>query len=108
MTNPRRVHNFYKKPRYFRSVFFAKMAEKPNIFIIYKTIALIMVWAGIWGLIEEYVFPSSPTLRYVSVLLGGLFLLYIDDGSLDELTDFNPNRYKKPEAKENTVKEEID
>jgi len=102
MSDPHRVHSFYRKPKRFKSLFFSKLAEKPNIFIIYKTVALVMVWAGIWGLIEEYIFPNSPALRYVSVLIGGLFLLYIDDGSLDELTDFNPNRYKI--EKDDTVK----
>jgi hypothetical protein len=94
MSIPQKIQSFYKKPKNYKSVFFSKLADKPNIFIIYKTIALVMVWAGIWGLLEEYVFPDSPTLRYISVLTAGLFLLYIDDGSLDELTDFNPNRYK--------------
>lgn len=102
MSDPHKVHSFYKRPKRFKSLFFSKLADKPNIFIIYKTIALVMVWAGIWGLIEEYIFPNSPALRYISVLIGGLFLLYIDDGSLDELTDFNPNRYKI--EKDDTVK----
>lgn len=94
MSDPHKIKSFYRRPTRFKSAFFSKLADRPNLFIIYKTVALIMVWAGIWGLIETYIFPEDPMLRYVSVLIFGLFLLYIDDGSLDELTDFNPSRYK--------------
>jgi len=99
MSDPHRIKAFYKRPKTFKSAFFSKLADRPNLFIIYKTVALIMVWAGIWGLIETYIFPDDPLLRYTTVLFFGLFLLYIDDGSLDELTDFNPNRYKDIERK---------
>ncbi len=99
MGGPRKIKNFYKRPNQYRSIFFSKLSEKPNLFIIYKTVALIMVWVGVWGLIDEFLFPNNPALRYVLVLIGGLFLLYIDDGSLDELTDFNPSKYKYNEKK---------
>jgi len=84
-----------------RARFFHYLAvEQPNLLIIYKAISMIMVWCGIWGLLETFVFPDNPALRYVSVLILGLFFLYLDDGSIDELTEAGPTHYTEhhPEA----------
>jgi Fuseless len=84
-----------------RAKFFHYLAvKKPNLLIIYKAVSMIMVWCGIWGLLETFVFPDNPALRYVLVLVLGLFFLYLDDGSIDELTEAGPTHYTEhhPEA----------
>jgi hypothetical protein len=44
-----------------------------------------MLWRGIWGLADLYLFPNSPTLSYLlSIVIGGL-VLYLDDFSLKDL-----------------------
>lgn len=78
-----------------RAKFFNRLSQYPNLMIIYKAIAMIMVWCGIWGLLETYVFPDDPGLRYVSVFVVGIFLLYIDDGSIDELANDIPPKYNE-------------
>lgn len=70
------------------------MAQYPNVLIMYKAVAMIMVWSGIWGLFDEFLFPENPALRYAILLCSGLFFLYIDDGSIDELADLNPAQSK--------------
>lgn len=64
-----------------------------------------MVWVGIWGMLEEYIFPESPFLRYMSVLLCGLILLYIDDKSLDELATMTPPKHKANDYEEGLINE---
>ena len=76
-----------------RARFFVWLAQYPNLMIIYKAVAMIMVWCGIWGLLETFVFPDNPALRYISVLVLGLFFLYVDDGSIDELANDLPPKY---------------
>jgi hypothetical protein len=48
-------------------------------------LAIIMFWRGMWGLLDTYLFPGSPTLsNLVSVLLGVL-ILYLDDFHINNL-----------------------
>jgi len=75
-----------------RARFFHRLSKFPNILIIYKAIAMIMVWSGIWGLMDIFIFPDTPTLRYSLIFIIGIFLLYIDDGSVDELVGPTPRQ----------------
>ena len=91
----RKMHN-----NSFRKNTFGLLSRHPNVFIIYKAIAIVLVWSGIWGLSDELIFPDHPLLRYCIILTVGLFLLWIDDFSLDELTDITPLSHDK-DGKEN-------
>ncbi|XSG86073.1 MAG: hypothetical protein ACPW60_04965 [Methylohalobius sp. ZOD2] len=60
-------------------------SEHPNINTLVIVSAIIMLWRGVWGLLDVYLFPGSPTLSYlVSIALGAL-ILYLDGFSLDLL-----------------------
>ncbi|MDA3842898.1 MAG: hypothetical protein PF588_00835 [Candidatus Kapabacteria bacterium] len=91
----RKMHN-----NSFRKKTFGLLSRHPTVFIIYKAIAIVLVWSGIWGLSDELIFPDHPLLRYCLILTVGLFLLWIDDFSLDELTDITPLSHDK-DSKEN-------
>ncbi|MDC1068602.1 hypothetical protein OAQ99_05535 [Candidatus Kapabacteria bacterium] len=95
MDSPTRIHTNSNPKHKFRGKLFAKLAQYPNLLIIYKAVAMIMVWVGVWGLIDLYIFPNSPTIRYVLVISLGIFFLYIDDGSIDELANVNPSKYSE-------------
>ncbi|MEY4768770.1 MAG: hypothetical protein RL637_1409 [Pseudomonadota bacterium] len=57
----------------------------PIINAVIVMCAIIMLWRGIWGLADLYLFPNSPTLSYLlSIVIGGL-VLYLDDFSLKDL-----------------------
>ncbi len=47
--------------------------------------AIIMVWRGIWGLLDIYFFPGYPTFSHVTCLLIGAGILYMDDFRIDNL-----------------------
>ena len=81
----------------FRQRFFKNLSRYPNIFIIYRTIAIVLVWSGIWGLSDELIFPDNPFIRGIIVLAAGVFMLYIDDYSLSELVDVRQIRETKEE-----------
>lgn len=76
-----------KKKISVRRKFFKRLARYPNLFIIYRTVAIILVWSGIWGLSDELIFPDNPLVRSIIVFLAGLTMLYVDDYSLSELID---------------------
>lgn len=43
-------------------------------------IALIMMWRGIWGLMDHYLIPHNPILsNVISLVLGFVILILLDD-----------------------------
>ncbi|MCB1937453.1 MAG: hypothetical protein KDF59_16115 [Nitrosomonas sp.] len=48
-------------------------------------VAIIMLWRGVWGLLDIYLFPDIPTLSYVVSISMGILILYLNDFHLDNL-----------------------
>ena len=41
-------------------------------------VAVVMVWRGVWGLLDEYLLPQNPKLSYwISFIIGLVLLLII-------------------------------
>ncbi|MBU2524779.1 hypothetical protein KKG71_06325 [Patescibacteria group bacterium] len=57
----------------------------PNLHTIIVVASVVLVWRGIWGLLDLYLFPSNPALSYLTSTLLGLIILWIDDFHLNEL-----------------------
>jgi hypothetical protein len=53
--------------------------------IILILCAVILVWRGVWNLLDTYFFPDYPLLSNVLGILVGLILLYFPDEDLKEL-----------------------
>jgi hypothetical protein len=47
--------------------------------------AIVMIWRGIWGLLDHYLFPDNPDMSHVVSILIGLVILLFDDFALTEL-----------------------
>lgn len=58
---------------------------KDNIKIVIMTIAIVLIWRGVWGFCDEYLFPNQKDISYGISIAIGLFLLWLDDFSIDEL-----------------------
>lgn len=48
-------------------------------------VAIIMLWRGVWGLLDVYLFPGIPTLSYLVSITLGILVLYLNDFHLDNL-----------------------
>lgn len=60
-------------------------AQHPNANTLVVILAIIMLWRGVWGLLDTYLFPGSPVFSYlVSIALGAL-ILYLDDFRVENL-----------------------
>ena len=59
--------------------------RRTNINILITTMAVVMIWRGVWGIMDIYLFPDQPFLSYLFSLLLGTFLLFVDNEELDEL-----------------------
>lgn len=57
----------------------------PAVNALVVVLAIIMLWRGIWGLLDMYLFPEHPTLSYLVSLALGALVLYLDDFSLKDL-----------------------
>lgn len=66
-----------------------KLAEiksrHPHANSIVLIVAIIMLWRGVWGLLDTYFFPGSPTFSYLVSVGLGVLILYLDDFSINNL-----------------------
>ncbi len=60
-------------------------ADHPNANTIVIVVGIIMLWRGVWGLLDQYLFPGSPTLSSIVSILLGVLVLYLDDFKMDNL-----------------------
>ncbi len=60
-------------------------SEHPNANAVVIVLGIIMLWRGVWGLLDQFLFPGSPTLSSLISIGLGVLVLYIDDFSLDNL-----------------------
>ena len=54
-----------------------------NVLVI--IFSIIMIWRGLWGLLDIYFFPGSPTFSHLACFLIGAIVLYLDDFRIDNL-----------------------
>lgn len=59
--------------------------RQKNLRIIIEFLGIIIVWRGIWGLLDLFIFPENPLLSYLTSIVLGFILLLIDDNNLDDL-----------------------
>jgi hypothetical protein len=57
----------------------------PTANVIVVVVAIIAFWRGIWGLLDVILFPNSPMLSYVSSVVIGALVLYLDGFNLSNL-----------------------
>lgn len=57
----------------------------PSLNTLVIIFAIIMVWRGVWGLLDTFLFPGWPLFSYIVSILLGALILYLDDFSLDDL-----------------------
>ncbi|MDD3263151.1 MAG: hypothetical protein PHR61_04925 [Candidatus Absconditabacteria bacterium] len=74
----RHVTNAYMKIKKLRK-------NRTNINILVTTMAIVMIWRGVWGLLDMFVFPNNPFFSYLISVFLGILLLFIDNEELDEL-----------------------
>lgn len=48
-------------------------------------LGVVMVWRGIWDLLDYYFFPGNQLLSDVLSIVIGVLILYLPDSNIDEL-----------------------
>lgn len=59
---------------------------RPGFYItLINIVGIVLVWRGLWNLMDQYIFPDKPLLSNIVTILVGLFLLYLPDQDIKEL-----------------------
>lgn len=48
-------------------------------------LGVVMVWRGLWDIVDKYFLPGNPLLSDVFSIIIGILLLYLPDSNLDDL-----------------------
>ena len=68
--------------------------QDSNVNILIECIAIIMIWRGVWDLLEIYVFPDSPFVSNVLCVILWVGILLLDDWKLWELKEENTHKWR--------------
>lgn len=61
------------------------LKPRKNLRLILDAIGLILIWRGIWGILDLFFFPNNPIISYLGSIIFGFIFLVIDENGLDEL-----------------------
>jgi len=56
-----------------------------NLTILILTIDVVLIWRGVWGLLDLYLFPSNEILSLSTGIIVGIIILYSHGKNLREL-----------------------
>lgn len=45
------------------------------LFYLVAVVAVVMMWRGLWGLLDEYVLPKNPKLSYLITFIFGFIII---------------------------------
>lgn len=70
--------------------------KRKNFLLIFSGVmGVVLVWRGLWGLMDAYLFPDHPEMSYAVSIAIGVIILLIDDYELEELNYQNTHKKKK-------------
>ncbi len=72
--------------RHLKKKFIQLRKSDSNINMILIAIAVVMIWRGVWGILDTFLFPNYPLISYIISLTMGIIILWIDNKKLDELS----------------------
>lgn len=62
------------------------LQKHPLVYSILIATAVVIFWRGLWNLIDMYFFPHYPVWSNLISMLIGLFILYLNDFDLKDLS----------------------
>jgi len=61
--------------------------HKSNLNIFIVCVSIIMIWRGVWDLLDIYLFPHNRLLSCIICIIIWVWVLLLDDGKLWELEE---------------------
>ena len=56
-----------------------KKNHRSNVNILIECVAIIMIWRGVWDLLEMYVLPENQLVSNITCIIVGIIVLLWDD-----------------------------
>lgn len=70
--------------------------KRKNFFLTLSgVIGVVMIWRGVWQLMDQYLVPEMPEISAVISLIVGIGVIYFNDRSIEELDYKNIFEKKK-------------
>jgi len=60
---------------------------KRNIEFFLIVVGIVLVWRGVWGLSDIYIFPEIPTLSFILSIVIGLVILVIHNKRKKDISE---------------------
>lgn len=61
------------------------LSTRKTLSIIIDFLGIIILWRGVWGLMDLFLFPGNELLSYIASIGLGFILLFLDGNGLDDL-----------------------
>lgn len=58
-----------------------------NLNYIVIAVGIVMIWRGIWGLLDTYLTPSNPTLSFIISIIIGLIILLLNNPKKADISE---------------------
>lgn len=83
------IHNIHHHLKKHANIAYWKIkrlrTKRSNLNIFLTTAAVVMIWRGVWELLDIYLLPNNHVLSLVIWMILWVFLLFVDDERIDEL-----------------------
>ena len=56
-----------------------KKNHNSNVNILIECVAIIMIWRGVWDLLEMYILPENQLVSNITCIIVGIIVLLWDD-----------------------------
>ena len=56
-----------------------KKNHRSNVNILIECVAIIMIWRGVWDLLEMYILPENQLVSNITCIIVGIIVLLWDD-----------------------------
>ncbi len=87
------MHFFPKKKKLYREIT-RYIDPVRDLKILLLTIAIIMIWKGIWDILDTYFPTDSIMASFISIVIG-IFILFLNDNDLSQLAEVEKKIHKK-------------
>lgn len=61
------------------------MKKKENLSLFVLAVGVVLVWRGVWGVADLFLFPNNQALSFLVSIVVGIGILYFNDRKLSKL-----------------------
>ncbi|HPT65690.1 MAG TPA: hypothetical protein PK257_00070 [Candidatus Woesebacteria bacterium] len=59
--------------------------RRPHLNAILEILGAIIIWWGVWGILDLFIFPENRIISYLTCIIFGFLLLLLNGSGLDDI-----------------------